>query len=163
MKGFAFGAVAAAAIALASPAAMAAGSGTAAFPASTTIYIVTGVRDDGGADETGVASSVTCTNVSGVTVDIRVAAFEFNGTKKGDETITSVPNAGVRTFSTNFTNIYTENKSLETGILHQGVFNVEATNASVFCSATVEDAGSTSPYGFALHMVRVNPALGTEE
>jgi hypothetical protein len=169
MKGFAFGAVAAAAVAIVASDAMAAGSGrsagsgTAAFPASTTIYIVTGLRDDNGAAETGVASSVTCANVSGVPVNIRVAAFTFNGAKKGDETINNVPHAGVRTFSTHFTKIYFENRSLETGTLNQGVFNVEATNANVFCSATVESGVATSPTGFGLHMIRVNPAPGTDE
>jgi hypothetical protein len=139
------------------------GSGTAAFPSSTTIYIIPGVVDDGGALDVGIATSVTCTNVSGVPVNIRVAAFQSDGVKKGDHTLVGVPNTGVRTFSTHLTNVYADDSVLGTSVLSQGVFNVEATNAAVFCTATVEDAASNSPSGWDLHVIRVNAAPGTVE
>jgi len=162
MKRFAFGLVATGAFAVAASGAMA-GNAPTAFPASTTIYIVAGVVDDGSAANTGVASTVTCTNVSGVNVNIRVAAFNSSGTKKGDATISNVPNAGVRTFSTHNTLLWAEDNLLATGTIQQGVFNVESTNAAVFCTASVESAGNASPFGWDLHVVRVNKDPGTVE
>jgi hypothetical protein len=162
MKRFALGLTAAGAFAVAASGAMA-GGGPTAFPASTTIYIIPGVVDDGGAANAGVASTVTCTNVSGVNVNIRVAAFTSSGTNVGDATLNNIPNAGVRTFSTHATTFWNEDAGLNTGEITQGLFNVEATNANVFCTGTVESASSASPLGWDLHVVRVNGAAGVVE
>jgi hypothetical protein len=106
---------------------------------------------------------VICANVSGVPVSIRVAAFEFSGFKKADVTINNVGNAAVRTFSTHSTVLYSEDVVLHTGSLSQGVINVEATNAAVFCTATMESASLDYPEAVDLHVVRVNPDPGTVE
>ena len=41
------------------------------FPSLTTIYIGSGVRDDGGGSGVGTATTFHCSNVSGVTAQIR--------------------------------------------------------------------------------------------
>ena len=71
--------------------ALAAASQTASsttFPKLTTIYVGTGVLDDGGADNTGTASSFFCSNVSGLTAEIRVLILNSNATVVGDDTNT---------------------------------------------------------------------------
>jgi hypothetical protein len=51
---------------------------------------------------------------------------------------------------------------LNTGLVDQGVLNVESTQSAVFCSAMVVPA-ATPQTGVALHMVRVNGHPGTIE
>jgi hypothetical protein len=135
----------------------------AAFPSSTTIYIIPGVRDDGGGTNAGIATTVNCTNVSGIPVNIRVLAFNYFGDKKADETYTSIAHTQNLSVSTHFTAFFTAENSLSTGPMEPGVIDIEATNAAVFCAASVEDAATTSASGWDLHMVRVNAAPGTQE
>jgi hypothetical protein len=67
------------------------------------------------------------------------------------------------TFSTHATLIFFE-AELATGIVNQGVVNVEATNSAVFCTAAVIDAAGNPPvFSMPLHLVRVNPHPGTVE
>jgi hypothetical protein len=48
----------------------------------TTIYVGAGVRDSGGAAQTGIASSIHCSNVSGQDLTIRFLVLDQNAVIK---------------------------------------------------------------------------------
>jgi hypothetical protein len=121
------------------------------------------VRDDGGADNAGTATTVNCTNVSGQTVSVRFVVFDDIGTKKTDITVHNLLNTQVLTASTHRTVFFANETTFATGSLAQGTIDVEATNAAVFCTASVEQADIGTPSGWDLHVVRVNAAPGTVE
>jgi hypothetical protein len=132
------------------------------FPNSTTIYIVPSARDDGSAANTGTATVVGCTNVSGVTVTVRFLALNFFGTPVADRT-TSIANGATVAASTHNTVSYNEAILLNSGPLSQGAIDVESTNAAVFCTAMTINAAASFPEGVDLHVVRVNGLAGTQE
>ena len=49
------------------------------FPSLTTIYVVAGVTDGGGAAGVGSATAFHCLNVSGVTTSVRFVVLNGNG------------------------------------------------------------------------------------
>ena len=134
------------------------------FPSLTTIYVGSGVTDNGGASDTGIATSIHCSNVSGVSTQVRVLILGSDGAVDGSVTRTLVHGA-TETFSTHQTSIFTDSPgNLATGTVNQGVVNVEATNSAVFCTAAVIDAAGFPPvFSMPLHLVRVNPHPGTVE
>ena len=134
------------------------------FPMLTTIYVGSGVYDDGSADNAGIATSIHCSNVSGVSVSVRVLILSSAGAVAGSLTRT-LAHGATETFSTNLTTIFADSSNeLGTGFVTQGVVNVETTNSAVFCTAAVIDAGASTPtFSMPLHLVRVNPHPGTVE
>jgi hypothetical protein len=134
------------------------------FPSLTTIYVGSGVYDDGSVTGVGEATAIHCSNVSGVGVQVRVLVLDVLGAVAGSET-TSLAHGRTVSFSTHRTVVYFDSASnLETGSVLQGVVNVEATNSAVFCTAVVLDAANEKPvYMSPLHLVRVNPHPGTVE
>jgi hypothetical protein len=134
------------------------------FPSLTTIYVGSGVFDSGGANNAGVATSIHCSNVSGVSVQVRVLILNSAGAVRGALAQTLAHGATV-TFSSHQTFIFgDETSALETGPIFQGVVNVEATNSAVFCTAAVIDAGASPPvFSMPINLVRVNPHPGTVE
>jgi hypothetical protein len=156
MQKYVTAAVALAAATLAQPAA------AVTFPSLTTIYVGSGVFDNGAGLSAGVATSIHCSNVSGVSVQVRVLVLGNSGAVEGSLTQT-LAHGATETFSTHGTIIFAEN-ILTTGVVDQGVVNVEATNSAVFCTAAIIDAGSFPPvFSMPLHLVRVNPHPGTVE
>ena len=150
-----------AAIALA--AAIAEPASAVTFPTLTTIYVGSGVLDDGSTFDAGIATSIHCSNVSGVAVQVRVLILGDTGAVEDSATRTPA-HGGTVTFSTHPTRVFGENAFLETGLVRQGVVNVEATNSAVFCTAVVVDAANLMPtFMSPLHLVRVNPHPGTVE
>ena len=133
------------------------------FPSLTTIYIGTGVRDDGGSINVGTATTFHCSNVSGAIAQIRFLVLSSSGTVEGNETFTVVPHGATLTVSTHFTNAYSENDDLATGAVSEGVINIESTQSGVFCNAKTIDASLANPVGVTLPLVRVNPHPGTVE
>jgi hypothetical protein len=134
------------------------------FPTLTTIYVGSGVFDDGNVDHIGEATSIHCSNVSGVSVQVRVLILNATGGIAGSLTRALVHGA-TETFSTHQTTIFIDgNGDLATGDVGQGVVNVEATNSAVFCTAAILDAAGDPPvFSMPLHLVRVNPHPGTVE
>ena len=65
------------------------------FPTLTTIYVGSGVLDDGSAANLGEATSIHCSNVSGVSVDVRVLILGANGAAQGSVTRTLAHGATV--------------------------------------------------------------------
>jgi len=150
--------------AVALAAALAQPASAVTFPSLTTIYVGSGVFDDGGADNTGEATSILCSNVSGVSAQVRVLILGDLGEVEGSLTRT-LAHGATETFSTHATVIFDDvTASLATGIVDQGVVNVEATNSAVFCTAAIIDAAGNPPvFTMPLHLVRVNPHPGTVE
>ena len=68
------------AVALAQPAA------AVTFPTLTTIYVGSGVYDDGSGSATGTATAIHCSNVSGVSVQVRVLVLSSVGGVEGSLT-----------------------------------------------------------------------------
>jgi hypothetical protein len=148
-------AVATLAAALAHPAA------AITFPSLTTIYVGAGVFDDGGSASTGEATFVSCTNVSGVAVDIRVLMLGSTGFVEGQSTKSNLGHGQSAFFYTHTVQLVGGN-NLETG-LFIGTINIESTNSAVFCNARTIDAAAQSAAGTILPLVRVNPHPGTVE
>ena len=129
------------------------------FPSLTTIYVVSGVYDDGGVDDAGVATSVHCSNVTGQSAQVRVLALGSLGDVEAANT-QIMPHGTTETWSTHAT-LFNE-VPLGTGFVTQGVLNVESTQSGVFCTAMIVPAAAPQT-GVALHMVRVNGHPGTIE
>lgn len=146
--------VVALAVAFAQPAA------AVTFPSLTTIYVGSGVRDDGAAN-TGVATSFNCSNVSGVSAQVRFLVLSHLGQVKASQT-TTILHGETRTASTHDEATFDEDFILATGAVGQGVINVESTQSGVFCNATITN-GAVGGNGIDLNMVRVNPHPGTVE
>jgi hypothetical protein len=131
-----------------------------AFGGLRTIYVASGVADDGGAADAGRATAFLCSNASGVTARIRYLVLQFNGTIAASLTV-DVPHAQTHTASTHSTLGFREDADLATGAVSQGVVNIEADQSSVFCSAMVVNAGTSTPGGLPLHRTRVNATPAT--
>ena len=150
-------------VAIALAAAVAQPASAVTFPSLTTIYVGSGVLDGGQPDNTGVATSIHCTNVSGAAVQVRALILKETGAVAGSLP-RNVAHGATVTFSTHATTVFDDQGVLATGLVLQGVANIEATNSAVFCTAIVVDAGSTIPIFMSpLHLVRVNPHPGTVE
>lgn len=130
------------------------------FPTLTTIYIIPGVRDTGMPVNTGIATSVICTNVSGVTAAMRFLALQSNGDVVADDTF-NMDHGDTQVVSTHGTLLYSE-IGLSTGAI-QGSINVESTQSGVFCTAVTLEADGFPEFSFSLHPIRVNPHPGTVE
>jgi hypothetical protein len=129
---------------------------------NTLLYLYSGLRDNGGASQTGVASTVHCSNFSGVTVAVQFLVFNFDGTVKANVTF-SIPNSATRTASTHATILYTEDQVLNTGIVNQGFALVVGSSPFIVCTAEIVDAAAPNPVGIARHGLRYNPIAGTQE
>jgi hypothetical protein len=127
------------------------------------LYIIPGVRDDGGAAGTGTATAVHCTSFSSVTEKLQFAVLAYNGATLSNMSVNVVA-SGTRTAVTHDTNLYNEDLYLNTGNVDQGVVVVFATSQNVVCSAmTMAASATTTPLGFQLHGVRFNEwPSGTE-
>ena len=148
-------AMALAAVALAQPAV------AITFPSLTTIYVASGVYDDGSADSAGFATAVHCSNVSGQSAQVRYLFLSSAGQISGNHTLT-IPHGGTRTVATHGTNFGGTALDIPSAII-QGVLNVESTQSGVFCSAMIVEAVVGRVYGIPLHMVRINPHPGAGE
>ena len=136
--------------------------GAVTFPTLTTIYVGTGVKDDNASTNTGVATAFHCSNVSGVTATVRFLVLTGNGSIATSSPITVLSGSTVAV-STHFTLLYNEDLNLGTGIVNEGVVNIESTQSGVFCNAKTIDASTAVPNGITLPLVRVNPHPGTVE
>ena len=133
------------------------------FPTLTTIYIGTGVYDDGGIVQDGSATVFQCTNVSGVSANVRFLVLSSAGVALGSATLT-IPHGGTRTAGTHNTSFFAEDVLLHAGTVNlNGAINIESTESAVFCTGNITDALNDPDYSFALRLVRVNPHPGTVE
>jgi hypothetical protein len=131
------------------------------FPSLTTIYIGSGVRDDGAEEFEGVATSFNCSNVSGISASVRFLVLSYTGVVEASTTIT-IPHGGTRTASTHGVTAFSSDLILHTGPVGQGVINIESTQSGVFCTAFIVDAATAANVA-SMPLVRVNPHPGTVE
>jgi len=126
------------------------------------IYRFPGVRDDGGANNTGVATSFHCTNFSGATESLRLVTRDFDGTQKTNVS-NNIHHLATMTFSTHFTNAYGNENGLGTSFLTQGTTAIAATSINIICTAETIDASAATPVGVARRGIRFNPVPGSQE
>jgi len=152
-----------AAIALA--AALAQPASATTFPSLTTIYVIAGVKNTNDATGVGTATAIQCSNVSGVSTDIRFLVLNNSGQVLASFTRFGVAHDATIEHSTHNTNAYTaEGVDLIPGIaLSSGVLNIESLESAVFCTAAVIDAAAAAPVGITPHIIRVNPHPSTVE
>ena len=132
-------------IAIALVAALAQPAAALTFPSLTTIYVGSGVYDSGDGTNAGIATSIHCSNVSGVLVQVRALILSNTSVVAGAQTV-NLGHGDTRTFSTHLTLIFSESAGpITTGTVTQGVVNVEATNSAVFCTADRVDAAGNPP------------------
>src|SRR5262245_49788953 len=128
----------------------------------TVIYRVSGVRDNGDPDGTGVATSFHCTNLSTVDETLRIVVRDDDSTIVANDAFTLTP-FRTWTASTHFTNVYAEDASLATGNVNQGMGSIAATTLNMVCSVVTVNAASANISGVSLHLVRLSPIPGSQE
>lgn len=131
------------------------------FPSLTTIYVGSGVYDDGGSAALGNATAIHCSNVSGVAASVRVLILSQSGTVVGSGT-QPLQHGQTLVFTTHAVSAFVQ-FLLNTGSLKTGVVNVESTQSAVFCTAMIVEADSVDLNGVQIHLVRVNAHPGTVE
>jgi hypothetical protein len=149
-------AAAAFALALAQPAS------AITFSSLTTIYVGTGVKDDGEDIAGGTATVFHCINVSGVSTSVRFLVLAKNGSVE-KSAIRTVPHGGTATVSTRTVFSYDVDVTLGSPYIYEGGVNIESLQSGVFCNAKTIDALADFPDGVILPLVRVNPHPGTVE
>jgi hypothetical protein len=114
-------------VAIALAAALAQPAAAVTFPSLTTIYVITGVHDNGGANAIGVATAMQCTNVSGVATTIRFLALSATGTVLDTEILSDVAHGATVEVSTHGAAAYASEHFLIPGVsLSAGVVNIES-------------------------------------
>jgi hypothetical protein len=155
-KSFLAATIAAASIGLALPAS------AITFPGLTTIYVGTGAFDDGGADDSGTATVITCSNVSGLSANVRILILNSGGFIEGQQIFNNVLNGTTLTAATHATAPFFDS-DLNTGAFASGTVNIESTQSGVFCSAIIMAAAGPVESAVPFRLVRVNAHPGTEE
>jgi hypothetical protein len=131
------------------------------FRSLTLIYVGAGVIDNGGSVDVGIATNFNCSNVSGITAQVRFVVRGLNGPVEGSRTFT-LAHGATRTASTHHEATFASDFDLFTGLVGQGIIQIYSTQSGVFCNAIVTNA-AVGGNGFDLHMVRFNPHPGTVE
>jgi len=127
------------------------------------VYRTSGVRDDGGLEDEGLATVFNCTNVTNTANYIRFRIWDDNGVLVVDKNYTV---NGGRTFTavTHATNglFFLDAFLLAPGVtLNQGFVVIYSTTKNIMCTAmVVEAAARTIPNGIPLHLSRANPQPG---
>ena len=138
--------------------------------AANTLYVISGIHDDGARLTEGVKTKIMCTNVSGGPVDVRVVVLHRNGTRAGKEVVLNgVPHGKTVGVGTRGGGVYATDQDIEAILtpnvgpvymsIVDGVGIVEATSTAVFCSAFVVSSNSV----IALNVERITPHPGTRE
>jgi hypothetical protein len=126
------------------------------------LYVFPGVRDNGGAAGTGVATSIHCTSMTTTTETLNYEIRNFDSSTKANLNL-NIGSAQTRTASTHDTVLYAEDLILNTGVVNQGLVIVKGTSNLIVCTAHVLDAAAAVPQGIDLHGIRFNAVTGTQE
>ena len=137
-------------------------AGAITFPGLSTIYVGTGAFDDGSPTNTGTATLISCSNVSGLTANVRILVLNSGGGIEAQQTFNAVATGTSLTAGTHQTQPIFES-DLETGALSGGTINIESTQSGVFCTAIIMNAAGPVEDAVTLRLVRVNAHPGTEE
>jgi len=127
------------------------------------IYRFAGVKDDGGANNLGVATVFQCTNFSGEGEHVRFVSRGVSGFLISNQ-FESIGHLGSVTSVTHVNAAYGATSSLimNTSAM-QGTVAIAATSINVICTAMTVDAANPKPDGVALRGIRFNPAPGSQE
>jgi len=128
------------------------------------IYRFPGVRDDGAAANTGIATAFHCTNFSGVDETIRLVTRD-SGSSLRSNIANVINHLSTLTFSTHATIAYAGEIVLNNpgaGVA-QGTTAIAATSINVICTAMTIDASTAAPVGVALRGIRFSPVPGSQE
>jgi hypothetical protein len=80
---------------------------------------------------------------------VRFLVLRSNGSVAASLTRTLL-HGETETISTHLTNVYSEDESLNTGVVNEGVINIESLQSGVFCTAKTIDASASFPDGLVL-------------
>jgi hypothetical protein len=125
------------------------------------IYRFPGVRDNGGADNTGVATVFQCSNFSGAVENIRLVTRNNVGTLLRND-FQPVGHLQTLTVSTHIAAAYS-GVSFPTGLVDSGTTAIAATSTNIVCTAMAIDAANSKPDGVALRGIRFSPVPGSQE
>jgi hypothetical protein len=151
-------------LSIASACVLATSAGATTFPSLTTIYVIPGVKDSGDGANNGVATTIQCSNVSGVATTIRFLVLSSGGAVLESVTNNNFGHGTTFTRSTHSTAAYLSEGILIPGTqLTAGVINIESLQSGVFCTAAIIDASAVVPDGIPLHIIRTNPHPGSVE
>jgi hypothetical protein len=128
-----------------------------------TIYRVSGVSDDGGAENVGMATVFHCSNTSGVTERLQFQIRQYPGTIISTKETVIGGNATVTAMTHQVTMFGVDMVLSPTVKVDQGFARISASAKGVYCSAMIVDASAFVPEGIALHMARVNAPTGVQE
>jgi hypothetical protein len=131
------------------------------FPSLTTIYVGTGILDDGGSNGSGIATSFFCSNVSGLTANVRYLILNEAGGVLFNSAPLPLSHGASSVVSTHGT-VLTEGV-MGVGALNTAVVNIESTQSGVFCRAALVNAAGPRHDSSPISLVRVNPHPGTVE
>ena len=126
------------------------------------IYRFPGVRDNGLADNQGIATVFHCTNFSGADETLRLVTRRSAGDLATNKTVT-ITHLSTTTASTHATNAYQVETNLATGSVAQGTTAIAATSINIVCTAETIDASAATPIGVARRGIRFNPVPGSQE
>jgi hypothetical protein len=134
------------------------------FPALTTIYFASGAVDNSNTSQLGVATIVSCSNLSGQTASVRYQFRAANGTLLAGGTLLLASLAQQYVTTQGGVDFVTP-IDIQTGPFLGGTVQILSTQSAIYCSAMLvhADGASSGPAGVALHMVRLNPHPGTVE
>jgi hypothetical protein len=137
-------------------------SAISARAADVFYYFVSGVADDGGGNNVGMATSFPCTNLDRATQTISFVVHASDGAVVGRGSAAVAPKQTI-TASTHRTLLFVDDVILATGGVLQGYATISATSPNLVCSAMIFDASLTVPNGIALHLQRRAPLAKTQE
>ncbi len=139
----------------------------AAFPDLTRIYRFTGVVSTAPANNSGIQTTVLCTNWATASANTRmtVRIIGITGNTISDSVDTTIPGLGTIAISTWGVLAFNENNTFNQnfGFTH-GSIEVLATRSQVHCSAVVLEGGFVNPF-FTIPLVgvRYNQESGAQE
>ena len=135
-----------------------------AFPNLTPIYRIAGVIDDGAPANTGIATTVSCTNFKASAAQVQFVVRREDGSVQDNPAFNILAR---RTFtaSTHATFLVAENAILTPAtVIRQGSMIIRATTPKVHCFAMIVDAGSAIPtFAVALSLTRLNQEKNAQE
>jgi hypothetical protein len=126
------------------------------------IYRFSGVRDDGGVTNAGVATVFHCTNFSGQLENIRLVTRDTIGALRSNNLL-PVDHLHTLTVMTHRPLAYPGGANVATGGIVQGTAAIAATSINIICTAETIDASTAAPVGVARHGIRFSPIPGTQE
>ncbi len=128
------------------------------------IYRAAGARDNSTTANTGLATSISCSNFTGADAQVQIVLRNYNFTTTNFDARTfTIPKNSNRTYSSHGTNWMAEDYSGPGGFLNQGTLMIRSESRDVHCSAWIVDAASSSVAATPLHLVRFNAAAGSDE